>query len=130
MLGIGLYLGEGSKKETVFQFTNSNPKLIRIFLSWLEDVLEVKKENLILRVMVNQIHKKRDGVIKKHWSHITGVPENQFRKTIFIKSKNKKIYENFEEHFGTLAVRARNGTRLQYKTLGLCYALLETMEAT
>ncbi len=124
MLGIGLHLGEGNKSGHKFQLTNSNPELVRLALLWLIKILKVKKGDLILNVMINNIHSQREKELLFHWSRITGVPKRQFNKTIFIKSKNKKVYDNFFNHFGTLVIRVRKSSRLQYKVLGLRDAVL------
>lgn len=123
MVGLGLYFGEGNKGRR-FQFTNSNPALVKLIIKWLKKCFGVNKKRLKLEILINQIHYYRKDVVKKYWISITGTTADQFAKIIFIKAKNKKIYENQNEHYGTLIVRIRNGTDLQYKILGLCYGLL------
>jgi predicted transcriptional regulator len=125
MIGIGLYLGEGNKTGNKFQFTNSNPDIICIMLLWLTKIFKIKKSHIVLNVLINGIHVKRELRVRRFWSQITNIPEKQFNKTIFIKSKNKKMYENFSNHFGTLVIRVRKSSLLQYKILGLCHASIK-----
>ncbi len=122
LLGIGLYLGEGNKKGNKFQFTNSNSDIINIILLWLTKILKIKRSDIVLNVIINSAHTKREDDIRYFWSQKTKIPITQFNKTIFIKSKNKKVYDNFSNHFGTLVIRVKKSSLLQYKVLGLCYA--------
>jgi len=121
IIGIGLYLGEGNKTGNKFQFTNSNPDLIGIVLFWLSNIFFVKKENIILNVIINEIHTHRECEVLSYWSGVTKIPLAQFNKTIFIKSKNKKVYDNMENHFGTLIMRVKKSSNLQYQIMGLCF---------
>lgn len=122
--GLGLYLGEGSKIGNKFQFSNSNTQIIKLFLLWLERCLGFPKDNLVYTIFINRIHASREGVVKQYWMKMLGIRGSQFRKTIFIKTKNRKVYENPENHFGTLSIRAQKSANLQYKILGLCYGVL------
>jgi len=124
MLGLGLYFGEGNKIGNQFQFTNSNQNLIRLIILWLEKVFDVKRKDLILNIIINQLHKFREKEVKEHWVKTTRTHIRQFNKTIFIKSRGKKIYQNLNEHFGTLTIRVKKSSDLQYRILGLCYGIL------
>ena len=61
--------------------------------------------------------------IKDYWSKITGISLSQFRKTSWKKTKNKKVYLNFANHYGTLEVKVLKGSGVYYKILGLIYGL-------
>lgn len=112
MVGLGLYWGEGYKKgNQEFGFTNSDPSMIKFYINWLATIFDISKTDLILRVSINIAHKNRIHTITTHWSKITGVPQCQFTKPSFIKTKTKKIYANATTHFGTLRVKVRRGTR-------------------
>jgi|SRR3989344_4313897 len=125
LLGLGLYFGEGNKSGNQFQFTNSNPNIIKLIILWLEKIFDIKKRDLILNIIINQLHRHREKELKKYWVKITTTNIFQFNKTIFIKSKNKKIYQNFNNYFGTLTIRVRKSSDLQYRILGLCYGVLD-----
>lgn len=124
LVGLGLYLGEGSKGDD-FQFTNSNPTLVRFVITWLKKCFGVNRNQIVLSVLINRIHKHRERKVRRFWSKVTGIPSVKFNKTILIKSKLKKVYENKNNHFGTLTMRVRKSSELQYKILGLCYGLLK-----
>jgi transposase len=124
MIGIGLYLGEGSKRSNRFYFVNSDPGLIWVVMEWLKKVFHIQPEDFYLRVMINEIHQHRDVIVKKEWSRITGIPMHQFRKTVFIRAKNKKIYENADRYLGVMGLYVRKSSMLQYRILGLMKGLV------
>ena len=118
-----LYWGEGRKSQRTFFISNSDPEMIRFILKAYERVLKVNKDRIIMAVGLNFAHKARDEEVKQYWSAFTGIPLSQFRKTIFIKAKNKKVYKNFSNHYGTLRITVKKSVDLYYRTMGLIEAL-------
>jgi hypothetical protein len=119
MIGLGLYWGEGSKNgNDECGITNSDPGIILAFLRWVRNAYDIPLSDLILRVSVNSLHRTRIQDIERYWSHVTGVPRSQFTKPSFIKTAPRKVYENTENHFGTLRVKIRRGTALRRRILG------------
>jgi len=126
MVGLGLYWGEGYKTGSQeLGFTNSDPSMIRFYIKWLNTQFKIRPEELILRVSINAIHKKREFEIEEYWSKITNISTTQFTKTSYIKSKSKKVYpESIDKpHFGTLRIKVRRGTVLRREILGAISAL-------
>lgn len=121
--GLAIYWGEGSKKSREVELCNSDPNLIKFMLNWFINVINIKPEEIKCWVGINEIHRERDKIVRQYWSKITGIPLNQFRKTSFKKVTNKKIYANFNEHYGTLALSVIKPARYYYKILGLIEAL-------
>ena len=124
LTGLGLYAGEGFKYGNRAGFSNSDPRIIKFMVNWFKDVCKVPMRNFSCQIGLNTIHRARDVSIKKYWTEITGIPVTQFTKTSFKKTKINKIYENPERHFGTLALRIRKSSTLEYKILGWLDALL------
>lgn len=123
LFGLGLYLGEGSKSGSHFQFVNSNPEIIKAILNWLE-IFGITINDVYCSIIINQIHRYRTNEVKNRWMKITKIPSKQFNKTTLIKANNKKIYANHKEHLGTLILRVYKSSDLQYKVLGLIHGLL------
>lgn len=118
-IGLGLYWGEGYKSGSQeFGFTNSDPEMILFYIKWLETIFLVKKNDLILRVSINELHKKREIQINQFWSNLTAVPLLQFTKMSFIKSVSKKSYPNSNNYMGTLRIKVRKGTRMRREVIG------------
>lgn len=124
-IGLGLYWGEGYKKGSQeFGFTNSDPQMILFYIFWLRACFRVELHDLILRVSVNETHRRRINEIEVFWSRLTGVPRTQFTKPSLIKTRNKKVYSN-NNHMGTLRIKVRKGTRLKRITLGAIGAIVQ-----
>lgn len=120
MIGLGLYWGEGYKQGSQeFGFTNSDPHMITFYIHWLQKTFGVNKKDLILRISINEIHKKRIGHITEYWAGITDTSKEQFTKPSFIRTASKKVYPNPEKHFGTLRIKVRKGTMLRREVLAM-----------
>ena len=117
--GVALYWGEGSKKHRAIEFCNSDPKMIQFLLVWLGKCFNIELVDIRCYVGINEIHGKREQIVKEYWSKVSGIPLQQFNKTSFKKVVNKKVYDNFNNHYGTLAVKVKNPARIYYKVLGL-----------
>lgn len=122
LFGLGLYLGEGNKNGNNFQFVNSNPDVIRMIIKWLR-LFDINKGDFYCNIIINHIHAGRVDDVQRRWVDITGFSPGQFKKTILIKSVNKKIYENQNSHLGTLVLRVYKSSDLLYKILGLIHGL-------
>lgn len=123
--GLALYWGEGSKKSQEVEFCNSDPKMIQFLILWLQKCFNIQIADIRCNVGINETHYKREQIVKEYWSEVSGIPLSQFRKTSFKKVKNKKIYENFNEHYGTLSVSVTKPSRFYFKIIGLIEGLYE-----
>lgn len=103
LLGIGLYLGDGTKSTEDVEIINSNPKIIQLAIKWFKEVCKAETENFSLA-----IHTYPDNNLKKtidYWSNLTGIPKDQFRKTQIDKRRNKKDKKNGKLPYGTAHLR-------------------------
>jgi hypothetical protein len=76
--GVALYAGEGSKRDGSVLFTNSDPRMIAFFCSWLRHFFQVDESRLRLRLY---LHQGLDlPTAKAFWSALTQIPESQFVK--------------------------------------------------
>lgn len=126
LFGLGLYLGEGNKSGNHFQFVNADPEVIQAIIQWLK-IFGVTDKDFYCNIIINEIHRYRAHEVEKKWKRITGFSSTQFKKTVFIKSANKKVYENNDVHLGTLILRVYKSSDLLYKVTGLIHGLLRRM---
>lgn len=122
---VALYWGEGSKKSRQLAINNSDPEMIKFIIAAFRKIWKIKKDRFALHVGINEIHKNRNEEIKEYWSKVIKIPKEQFRKTIFIKAKNKKIYKNFSSHYGTLTIRIKKPMTIYYQIMGLIIGLIK-----
>ena len=122
--GAALYWAEGTKSLNAEQssFSNSNPRMIIWIMKWFEKIFGVTKERFIIQVRINKLHKKRIKEVEQYWSNVTGLPLNQFTKTILINSIAKKVYSD-NNHYGTVRVSIRKGTQIRRKIIGFIEGL-------
>lgn len=128
--GLALYWAEGGKssKNRRVEFCNSDPRMVKFLILWLKECFEVESMDLRAVVGINEIHYQREQIVKEYWSKISGIPLGQFRKTSFKKVKNKKVYDNFDQHFGTLSVLVAKSTNLYYRIMGQIQGLALTKQ--
>lgn len=122
ILGIGLYLGEGSKSYETLGFSNSDPEVIKILVAWFKKNCHLKNKNF------NPfIHAYPDNDIKKtinYWSRITKIPKKQFGKTYIDRRTNKLSVKRKTLPYGTIDLRIRScgekefGKRLHRRIMG------------
>lgn len=76
--GIMLYWAEGTLKEGIVDFANSNPEMVKIFLKFLRDICGIKEERL--RVYLYSYTYHDIDAVKLYWHKITRIPLSQFTK--------------------------------------------------
>lgn len=79
MLGLGVYIGEGSKTRDLVRIINSDPQVICLAIRWFEESFGLNKEHFSLAIHLypdNNI-----GEALTFWSNVTGIPLSQFGKT-------------------------------------------------
>lgn len=122
--GLALYSAEGAKKSRRVMFTNSDPKIIKFMIKWFRRFYKISTKQLTCSVLINISHKERENEIIKFWSSRIGIPFGNFRKTKFVTSKSKKIYENSNEYYGTFTFSVRKSADLCYKILGQIHGMM------
>ncbi|HRN96746.1 MAG TPA: hypothetical protein PLD54_04835 [Candidatus Levybacteria bacterium] len=125
--GISLYWAEGGKSNKRIEFCNSDPKMIEFLMYWLNTFFNVSVSDIVCTVGIHESHKNREDLVKQYWSDLTTVPLSQFYKTRFKKTESKKIYDNMDQHFGTLSIGVRKSTKMYYEMLGLIDGLYMNM---
>lgn len=88
ILGSALYWAEGGKSDRhrLFRFSNSDPEMIKVMMSFLRNTCDVAEERFRGHI---HIHPHLNAAVaEKHWSKITKIPLNQFYKTS--QSHNKR----------------------------------------
>ena len=124
LIGVALYWAEGAKQKEYrptsrTSFSNSDPKMVALFIKWAIEYLKIKKEDFILSLYVHESHKNRVDEIKKFWSHSLKLPfaffDNVYfkRNKISTKRKNTGIL-----YYGLLRVNIRASTDLNRKITG------------
>ena len=54
MAGIALYAGEGAKRDGMVRFTNSDPRYIAFFCSWLSNFFHIDEDRMRVRLYLHE----------------------------------------------------------------------------
>jgi len=104
LAGIALYVAEGTKKDKVCCFANSDPALIKFMASWFREFCEIPEDKLRGAIWLHEgLNEKK---AKEYWSNLIKIPISQFHKTYIAenKIKSKKIRKNIHQH-GVFSIR-------------------------
>lgn len=102
-LGLGLYLGEGSKLHENIRIINSDPEIICLAIKWFRKNCGLKDENLIISIHIYPDLDEKE--VKNYWSNITSIPLAQFRKTQIDIRTNKTTKKRHKLPYGTAHLR-------------------------
>ncbi len=128
MIGLGLWLGEGSKTTEQIRFSNANPDVIKIWMRWLREVCNLSDSNIVARMHLYP--DSNEASCRDYWQGITGLSENQFKKTQFDRRLSKLTLKNGKLPYGTLHLSVialgdvENGVRLYRKLQGWISGIL------
>ena len=104
MFGLALYIGEGSKTSgNLLCLTNCDPRVIRKGVSFYEKMGVARNA---MRVAI-QIHPGLSKEIAQlFWQEVTGLPPEQFHKTLEVVSRASKLTKGNLQIYGTCQIRA------------------------
>ena len=129
LLGLGIYLGEGSKSCEIIRVINANPKVIKLAVKWFKKICGLRNENFSLRIHIYPDNDINDCI--KFWSKTSGIPSKQFKKTQIDKRIDKSIKKKNKLPYGTahLIVKSNGnkdlGVKLHRKIIGWIECVLE-----
>jgi hypothetical protein len=110
MIGLGLYMGEGSKVYERIRIINSDPDLINLAIKWFKDVCGLANENF--SIAIHTYPDVDESELKSFWSKKTGIPISQFGATQIDRREGKKLGKQGKLAFGTahISIRCRGKT--------------------
>lgn len=98
IVGLTLWWAEGTKVRPdkrwqdkfnySVEITNTDPEIIKTFLKYLRDHLGVQNDRIKIQLQIHNGDTQED--LERFWETETGIPRNQFNKTI-IRPAGKKI---------------------------------------
>jgi hypothetical protein len=105
MLGLGVYIGEGSKTQDIIRVVNSDYRVLNLFMRWLCS-LGYSQKNFAIR-----IHLYPDSNITKaesYWALKTGLPQDQFQTACIDKRAYKDRKRSGIHIHGTAHITVRS----------------------
>lgn len=124
LMGVMLYWAEGSKAKNNnvsqgIKFSNSDPRMICLFLKWLGDVLKIPETEICFEIYIHSGHKHRLNEVKRYWSFASNFPLEKFKTVYFKKPKMDTNRKNTGDGYnGLLRVVVKKSTNLNRKVEG------------
>jgi AraC-like DNA-binding protein len=100
MVGLGLYIGEGSKAYEASQIINSDPEIIKLAIRWFNEVCKISNDNITITMYLYPDNDDKECI--NYWRKITGLPIKQFRKTQIDRRINKSDNKRRKLPYGTV----------------------------
>lgn len=126
VIGVALYWAEGYKRPIVrggktrtyhpVCFTNSDPKLITLFLRFLREICQVSEDRI--RANIRMFEHQNEAYVADFWQKICRIPSTNFGKIykgISISSQRKRPHNILP--YGTVQIRVSD-TALYHQIMG------------
>lgn len=136
LIGTALYWAEGAKQKDYHPsqrvcFSNSDPLMIKLYLKWLRDSLEICFNNIRFEIYIHETYQKTIRELTTYWSEVTDFPIEKFNKVYFKKNKVNSFRRNRgPEYNGVLRITIVKSTDLNRKitgwTKGICMEFLHS----
>lgn len=105
MLGIGLYIGEGSKTANSVRLSNSDPRIIKTAINWFIKACDLQKTNFSIRMHLYPDSSEQESL--EYWSKTTGLPKSSFLPTYVDVRVGKKRVNDGKLPYGTVHLSVR-----------------------
>ncbi len=124
LMGIMLYWAEGAKEKPYklgqpVSFSNSDYRMINIYLKWLSTCLNVPADKIDVDIYIHENNAHRVSEVKSFWSTVTGLPIKKFDKIYYKKHQIKTIRRNTScSYHGLLRIKVAKSTYLNRRIAG------------
>ncbi len=88
MLGLGLYIGEGSKTASQIRIVNSDPRIIRFSMMWFRKCFGLNIDNFRLRLHIYPDNDEQTAV--NFWKNALGMKREHIQQSYIDVRTNKK----------------------------------------
>ena len=122
ILGLGLYIGEGTKTYENIRIINSDPAVIRLAIRWFKEICGTGNDNITVTLHIYPDNNIEECI--KFWMKITGLPLKNFRKPQIDIRKDKSSIRKRKLLFGTAHINiickgnSDYGVRLHRRIMG------------
>ena len=115
MIGIGLWIGEGSKTTEQLRLANSDPRVISFWLRWLRETQHLQDDQITLRMHLYSDSDEEASMV--FWQKITGLSSRQFLKTQFDSRTNKSYSKQGKLPYVQLKIKVIGRHSFHTKTI-------------
>jgi len=128
LIGTALHWAEGAKEKedkpgTGIIFSNSDPKMILLFLKWLKIIFSINNSDLSYDLYIHETANLRNAQL--YWSNILSIPVEKI-KFYFKKNKiNTKRKNTGDNYHGLVRIRVNKSSSLNRKITGWIEGICE-----
>jgi transposase-like protein len=116
--GCMLYWAEGAKARNQLRFSNSDPEMVRFFVSFLRAYFDLRDPDIRMTCNLFADHLRRQQEIERFWLEVAGLPpECLCKSTVNVYSKYSKKKRQGKLPYGTARVTV-NRTRVVQSIYG------------
>ncbi|MBI2669852.1 MAG: hypothetical protein HYX20_01765 [Candidatus Yanofskybacteria bacterium] len=136
LMGIVLYWRERflhnneSDLHKGVRFTSSDPNIIKLFLKWLRDIGQLKKEEIGFDIFMGR-NDKQEIIAEtiNYWSQVTNMPKDYFPRIYFQKNRRKKTKRKSSRraYHGLLRIRVKASSMLARQISGWVRAIVNQL---
>lgn len=129
LIGTALYWAEGSKQyehspSTGVVFNNSDSRMIRVFLRWLEQ-MKVPSSSICFELYVHEARKSDVPVFKQWWVRELGISIARLDRVYFKKGNPKTRRKNTANlYHGLIRIKVNSSTVLNRKINGWVHGIV------
>jgi hypothetical protein len=99
ILGIGIYIGEGSKVGNFIRIANSDPRIIKFAIKWFKECFDLKDSNFKLRI--HMYPDNNEEKVIKFWMNVLKVKKDAFYSSSLDRRANKQKKNKSTLPYGT-----------------------------
>ncbi len=89
LLGVGIYIGEGSKSGNFVRVANSDPRIIKFAIRWFKECFGLKNHNFKVRIHIYPDNNEKKTL--SFWKKELSLSKNYFHPVYIDKRLNKKM---------------------------------------
>ncbi len=124
LIGVILYWAEGSKDKAYLPgrgmiFTNSDPKMLALFLRWLVECVHVETDRIKFEIYLHDTHAYRVNAVRAYWSKAINRPLSTISRVYYKHgniNSNRKNREN--TYNGLLRIKVAASSTLNRQVVG------------
>ena len=132
-LGLGLYMGEGSKLYETVRLINSDPPIVKVAMHWFRRICKVPNRHFAVRVHLYPDTAPTAALA--YWSKVTDLPRGQFERVQVDRRTDKSGKKRRRLPYGTAHIKiysrgdARFGVALHRRIMGWLEASYQALRA-
>ncbi len=96
ILGIALYLGEGSKTSHNVSFTNADSIVMKFMKEWLVEFCKVEAKSIRCNLFLHD--NLNEAKAMKFWKNVLNIENSQFKKTYIVRNNPNRLRKSKHEY--------------------------------